>query len=186
MIDMEKRMIDFLLTEATRGQIEEFFGYASHEYTKDEVEDNLALMPDDVFDELVKKFGLSEDLWIIRGSEDSVIRTYLTNCKCPKCDGQLKTSDIKGYPFMCPECDENFYGIEVKGFCGDLVEVSIPWISETEFEEKVDDLYDIMDEAGAVLLGYDNLEDVVDIGWECMPSAEQVEVIVRGLSKIGH
>ena len=60
MIDMEIRMVGFLLTEATKEQLEEFFGYASHEYTKDAIENNLAQMPDDVFDELVKEFGLSE------------------------------------------------------------------------------------------------------------------------------
>lgn len=74
----------------------------------------------------------------------------------------------------------------MKDICGDLAEINIPWSSETEFEERVDDLCDITDEAGAVFLGYDDSVNIVDIGWECVPSAEQVEVVVQGLNKIGH
>lgn len=38
----------------------------------------------------------------------------LTSEKCPRCNGPLHTSDVRGYAYVCLECDENFYGIEVK------------------------------------------------------------------------
>lgn len=60
-MDIEEMMIEFLLHEATDEQIEEFFGYASHGFSKEEIEDNLSQMPDDVFDELVSEFGLPMD-----------------------------------------------------------------------------------------------------------------------------
>lgn len=34
---------------------------ASHDFSKEDIEDNLSQMPDDVFDELVKEFGLPTD-----------------------------------------------------------------------------------------------------------------------------
>lgn len=46
--------------------------------------------------------------------------TYETSAKCPRCGRQLKTSDVKGYPFVCEKCDENFYGFEVKENFSDL------------------------------------------------------------------
>ena len=56
-------MMDFLLHRANDEQIEEFFGYAPHGFSREEeeIEDNLRQMPDDVFDELVKEFGLPTD-----------------------------------------------------------------------------------------------------------------------------
>lgn len=54
-------MIDFLLHEANDEQIEEFFGYAPHGFSRGDIEDNLSQMPDDVFGELVKEFGLPTD-----------------------------------------------------------------------------------------------------------------------------
>ena len=57
-MDIEEMMIDFLLHEANDEQIEEFFGYAPHGFRKEDIEDNLSQMPDDVFDDLVKEFGL--------------------------------------------------------------------------------------------------------------------------------
>ena len=47
--------------EANDEQIEEFFGYAPHGFSREEIEDSLRQMPDDVFDELVKEFGLPTD-----------------------------------------------------------------------------------------------------------------------------
>ena len=47
--------------KANDEQIEEFFGYAPHGFSREEIEDNLRQMPDDVFDELVKEFGLPTD-----------------------------------------------------------------------------------------------------------------------------
>ena len=60
-MDIEEIMIEFLLHKANDEQIEEFFGYAPHEFSREEIEDNLRQMPDDVFDELVKEFGLPTD-----------------------------------------------------------------------------------------------------------------------------
>ena len=60
-MDIEKMMIDFLLHEANDEQIEEFFGYAPHGFSKEDIEDNLSQMPDDIFDNLVKEFGLPMD-----------------------------------------------------------------------------------------------------------------------------
>lgn len=60
-MDIEEVMIDFLLHEAIDEQIEEFFGYAPHGFSKEDIEDKLSQMPDDVFDDLVKEFGLPMD-----------------------------------------------------------------------------------------------------------------------------
>jgi hypothetical protein len=34
--------------------------------------------------------------------------------KCPKCNGNLKVSDLDDYDFFCLSCDENFYLSDVK------------------------------------------------------------------------
>lgn len=60
-MDIEEMMIDFLLHEATDEQIEAFFGYAPHGFDREDIEDNLSQMPDDVFDELVDEFELPTD-----------------------------------------------------------------------------------------------------------------------------
>ena len=57
-MDIEKMMIDFLLNKANEEQIEEFFGYAPHGFSREDIEDNLGQMPDDVFDELVEELIL--------------------------------------------------------------------------------------------------------------------------------
>lgn len=54
-------MIDFLLHDATDEQIERFFGYAPHGFSREDIEDNMSQMPDDVFDELVNEFELPTD-----------------------------------------------------------------------------------------------------------------------------
>lgn len=60
-MDIEEMMIDFVLHKATDEQIDQFFGYAQHGFSMEEIEDNLSQMPDDVFDELVEEFGLPTD-----------------------------------------------------------------------------------------------------------------------------
>ena len=60
-MDIGKKMIDFVLNKANDEQIKEFFGYAPHGFSREDIEDNLSQMPDDVFDELVKEFRLSTD-----------------------------------------------------------------------------------------------------------------------------
>ena len=51
-MDIEEMMIDFLLHRANDEQIEEFFGYAPHGFSREDIKDNLSQMPDGVFDEL--------------------------------------------------------------------------------------------------------------------------------------
>lgn len=60
-MDIEEMMMDFLLHRANDEQIEEFFGYASHGFSREDIKDNLSQMPDGVFDELAKEFGLPTD-----------------------------------------------------------------------------------------------------------------------------
>ena len=57
-MDIEEMMIDFLLNKANEEQIEEFFGYAPHGFSREDIEDNLGQMTDDVFDELVEELIL--------------------------------------------------------------------------------------------------------------------------------
>lgn len=52
---MKETMIDFLLHKANDEQIEEFFGYTPHGFNREDIEDVLCQMPDDVFDKLVKE-----------------------------------------------------------------------------------------------------------------------------------
>ena len=60
-MDIEEMMMDFLLHRANDEQIEEFFGYAPHGFSREYIKDNLSQMPDGVFDELAKEFGLPTD-----------------------------------------------------------------------------------------------------------------------------
>ena len=60
-MDIEEMMMDFLLHRANDEQIEEFFGYAPHGFSSEDIKDNLSQMPDGVFDELAKEFGLPTD-----------------------------------------------------------------------------------------------------------------------------
>lgn len=57
-MDIEEMMMNFILNEANDEQIEQFFGYARHDFNKEDIEDNLSQMPDDVFAELMKEFEL--------------------------------------------------------------------------------------------------------------------------------
>lgn len=58
-MDKEEMMIDFLLHYATDEQLDQFFGYAPHGFSREDIEDTLSQMPDDVFDELAEEFNLS-------------------------------------------------------------------------------------------------------------------------------
>lgn len=60
-MDIEEIMSDFILHKANDEQIEQFFGYAKHDFSKEDIEDNLSQMPDEVFDELMKEFELPTD-----------------------------------------------------------------------------------------------------------------------------
>ena len=60
-MDIEDMMMNFILHEANDEQVKQFFGYAKHDFSREDIEDNLSQIPDDVFDELVIKFGLPTD-----------------------------------------------------------------------------------------------------------------------------
>ena len=60
-MDIEEMMIDYIMNNATQEEVEEFFGYAPHGFSREDIEDTLSQMPDDVFDELAKEFGLPAD-----------------------------------------------------------------------------------------------------------------------------
>lgn len=61
-MDIEEKMIDYIINKATREEQEEFFGFCMQEIiTKEECEDNISQMPDEVFDELANRFGLVSD-----------------------------------------------------------------------------------------------------------------------------
>ena len=51
-MDVEEIMIDFLLNKANDEQIEQFFGYAPHGFSREDIED--------VFDELVKNLDFPQ------------------------------------------------------------------------------------------------------------------------------
>ena len=40
-MDIEEMMMDFILHKANNEQIEQFFGYANHDFSKEDIEDNL-------------------------------------------------------------------------------------------------------------------------------------------------
>lgn len=61
-MDVEEMMIDYVMNQASSEEIREFFGYADYGVLSVETcMDNLSQMPDDVLDELVKKFNLPQD-----------------------------------------------------------------------------------------------------------------------------
>lgn len=43
-MDIEEIMMDFILHKANDEQIKQFFGYAEHGFSKDDLEDNLSQM----------------------------------------------------------------------------------------------------------------------------------------------
>ena len=61
-MDIEEMMIDYVMNKATQEEVEEFFGYSAYGIcTKEECENNISQMPDEVFAMFLKKFGLSTD-----------------------------------------------------------------------------------------------------------------------------
>ena len=50
---------------------------------------------------------------------------------CPKCYGELKPSDVKGYEFVCYECDENFYKVEAIEK-PETIRVAVNWDTDGE------------------------------------------------------
>lgn len=56
----EDTMIHFLLHKADDSQVEEFFGYNPHGFSKEDIEDVLSQMPEDVLSQLAEAFGLAK------------------------------------------------------------------------------------------------------------------------------
>ena len=91
--------------------------------------------------------------------------TYYTSAVCPKCGKLLKTSDVKGYAFVCEECDENFCTVEIRQNLADLYEINIP-MSTSEFRKLKSKLLKLTDIYKCDFLGHDNFCNLTDIGWE--------------------
>ena len=49
----------------------------------------------------------------------------MTSAKCPKCNGYLSISPVKGYLFACPSCYEDFYMMEASPDSGEF-EIRFP------------------------------------------------------------
>lgn len=60
-MDIEEKMIYFLLNEATEMDIENFFGYVPNILNEDEIMSIISQMPDEEFDSFVKKFQIDVD-----------------------------------------------------------------------------------------------------------------------------
>lgn len=60
-MDIEEMMINYILYEAEPHEVEEFFGYADYELTRECCVDNLSQMPDEEFDRFVELFGFPTD-----------------------------------------------------------------------------------------------------------------------------
>lgn len=61
-MDIEEKMIDYIMDKATQEETEEFFGYACYGVcTREECKNNLAQMSDEEIDMFAKKFGLPND-----------------------------------------------------------------------------------------------------------------------------
>lgn len=93
------------------------------------------------------------------------MKTYGTSAVCPKCGKQLYTSDIDGYSFVCEECDENFYMIETKENLADYWEINFP-LTLDDWERNLSQLQEICDKYNCELLRYDNIAELMDVGWE--------------------
>lgn len=59
-MDIENRMIEFLLKDATEEQVNQFFGCKTPAFNREDIEDVLDQMPDYKFLMLVGAFGLTE------------------------------------------------------------------------------------------------------------------------------
>lgn len=61
-MDIEEMTIDYIMNNATKEEVDEFFGYATHGVlTREACENNLAQMPDEEFDMFIEKFNLPKD-----------------------------------------------------------------------------------------------------------------------------
>lgn len=117
-------------------------------------------------------------------NDSTTYKTYITNCICPRCGQQLYTSDIDGYSFVCKECDENFYGMEIKEIRGGRIELSVTNISVSQYKRHLKELQELVLQGKCDFLGYDDVCNFVDVGWNVMSSEKQIRTVVDALSKI--
>lgn len=110
------------------------------------------------------------------------MKTYNTNCTCPRCGSFLKTSDVEGYVFVCLDCDENFYGIEISNTFGQqTVEVELPNMIPTadipNIEEK---LVKLAEKVGANSYEYNEFFKCAYLRWNThKPSAKQIQILAN-------
>ena len=107
------------------------------------------------------------------------MKIYGTSARCPKCGKQLYTSDVDGYSFVCKECDENFYTVEIKECLADYWEINFP-ASLDDWERNLSQWKEICDKYNCDFLGYDNIAELMDIGWESgFPESEILNKFVK-------
>ena len=57
-MDIEEKLIYFLLNEATEMDIKDFFGYVPDTLNEDKIMSIISQMPDEEFDSFIKKFQI--------------------------------------------------------------------------------------------------------------------------------
>ena len=109
-----------------------------------------------------------------RNHKKELHKTYLTNCRCPRCGHQLLTSDIDGYSFMCPECDENYLTVEaVYGEDGFAIYVDC-------CEEKFATLKDKLGIIQSEMITYDLINQLLILEWKKDPGCNVIlEAVIR-------
>lgn len=114
-----------------------------------------------------------------RNHKKELHKTYLTNCRCPRCGHQLLTSDIDGYSFMCPECDENYLTIEaVYGEDGFVIYAEC-------FEAKFKDLECALETIHCETVMYNPIAQLLILGWEKDPGCDVIHDAVIRLENFG-
>lgn len=112
------------------------------------------------------------------------MKTYITSGVCPKCGGELRTSETEGYGFTCITCGEDFRRAEVTRNSSDLYEISAN-ASEKCFEEKESTLQELSDKYQSDFLGYDSTCGLIDFGWENnFPTDESINSFTKELEEI--
>lgn len=110
-------------------------------------------------------------------------RTYNTSAICPKCGRELTTSDLNGYSFLCEECDENFFTIEIIKKSSDFWEINIP-MSLYDWEKHMSQMDAISEKYHCDFLGYDDIVEIMDIGWEKgFPVSDVLNQLIEEIEK---
>ena len=93
------------------------------------------------------------------------MKTYGTSAVCPKCGKRLYASAIDGYSFVCKECDRKFYTVKTKENLADYWEINFP-LTLDDWERNLSQWREICDKYNCYLLCYDNISELMDVGWE--------------------